>query len=278
MNKDGGNEYDHIEHWLIAPRPTVLVIVLLYVAGKIVRSNLSPLTEKTMNWLNDLLDWFRRKGITKGTLLWFFTKYIFSKLLMVPYLSQKQRKSIVTTGDPIRFGTIYLSLEQISKNQIPGSLAECGVYKGRLSKFLLENLPHRRLYLFDTFQGFDSRDSTSVTDNRFKNTSEEAVLNYIGETKNVVIRKGYFPETTIGMEKERFAFVMIDFDKYDPTYAALEFFYPRMNKDGFIFVHDYSSSESDWTCSRALNTFLADKPEKPILLPDAWGTALFRKG
>lgn len=273
-----GIEYDYDEDRFIAPRTIVFVIALLYVAGKIARSNLSQSAEKIMNRFNDLLDWFRRKGITKGNLLWFFTKYIFSKLLMVPYLSQKQRKSIVTTGDPIRFGTIYLSLEQISKNQIPGSLAECGVYKGRLSKFLHENLPDRRLYLFDTFQGFDSRDSNVGKDNRFKNTSEESVLNNIGDSKNVVIRKGYFPDTATGLEKERFAFVMIDFDKYDPTYAALEFFYPRMNKDGFIFVHDYSSSESDWACSRALNTFLADKPEKLILLPDAWGTALFRKG
>ena len=34
---------------------------------------------------------------------------------------------------------------------------------------------------------------------------------------------------------------------------------------------------SDWACSRALNEFLSGKPEKPILIPDAWGTALLRK-
>ena len=70
---------------------------------------------------------------------------------------------------------------------------------------------------------------------------------------------------------------MLDFDKYDPTMAALEFFYPRMNNGGYIFIHDYNSPESQWACSRAVNEFLSGKPEKPIGISDAAGTALFRK-
>lgn len=70
---------------------------------------------------------------------------------------------------------------------------------------------------------------------------------------------------------------MIDFDKYDPTMAALSFFYDRVNPGGYVFVHDYNSPESGWACSKALNLFLKDKPEKPIGLPDAGGSAVFRK-
>jgi len=81
----------------------------------------------------------------------------------------------------------------------------------------------------------------------------------------------------VGLEDERFAFVMIDFDRYEPTLAALKFFYSRVSPGGFIFVHDYNSPESDWACFRALTEFLADKSEKPVCIPDAWGTALFRK-
>jgi len=105
----------------------------------------------------------------------------------------------------------------------------------------------------------------------------EDVLSNIGDTANIVVRRGYFPETAIGLENEEFSFVMVDFDKYEPTLAALEFFYPRVHKGGFIFVHDYNSPESNWGCSRALNLFLSDKPEKPVAIPDSWGTALLRK-
>ena len=70
---------------------------------------------------------------------------------------------------------------------------------------------------------------------------------------------------------------MLDADLYKPTRAGLEFFYPRMSKGGYIFLHDYTSSESNYAVSRAADEFLADKPEKIIEIPDTWGTALFRK-
>ena len=227
--------------------------------------------------MTQIKDWLRKKGITRANLRWIRVRRIASDWLMTPYLTQKQRRMLVGIGDPIRYGTVLLSVEQIGKDRIPGSLAECGVYKGSLSKFLHSMLPDRQLFLFDTFEGFDQRDSGSPDDERFKDTSEQSVLHNIGTTQNVIIRKGYFPDTSVGLEDERFAFVMIDFDRYEPTLAALKFFYSRVNPGGFIFVHDYNSPESDWACARALTEFLADKSERPVCIPDAWGTAFFRK-
>ncbi len=202
---------------------------------------------------------------------------ILSDWMLVPYLSQDQRQRILESGDPIRYGTIFLALERITKEGLQGSLAECGVYRGALSKFIHDMLPDRRLFLFDTFEGFDQRDSETQNDERFKDTSVQFVLEYIGRTDNVIIRKGYFPDTARGLEDERFVFVMLDFDKFEPTLAALEFFYPRMERGGFLFIHDYNSPESSWASAKAVDGFLADKPEKLIFVPDAWGTALFRK-
>ena len=196
---------------------------------------------------------------------------------LVPYLTEQQKHGLVASGDPVRYGTIFLSLKKIDEDKIPGSIAECGVYKGVLSKFLHSIFPDRKLYLFDTFQGFDPRDASAVSDNRFRDTSDESVLRYIGDTTNIVVRRGYFPETSAGLENEDFSFVMVDFDKYEPTLAALEFFYPRVHRGGFIFVHDYNSPESGWACSKALNLFLSDKPEMPIMIPDSSRDALFRK-
>jgi len=227
--------------------------------------------------MTDFKDWLRQKGITRSTLKWYRVRGIASHWFLIPYFTQQQRKMLVRTGDPVRYGTLLLSFEQLSKDGIGGSLAECGVYKGSLSKFIHGMLPDRKLFLFDTFQGFDQRDEGTQDDERFKDTSEQTVLRYIGDTKNIIIRKGYFPDSATGLDNERFAFVMIDFDKYEPTLSALKVFYPLVNTGGFIFVHDYSSPESNWACSRALNEFLADKPEKLILIPDAWGTAFLRK-
>jgi O-methyltransferase len=222
-------------------------------------------------------NWLRAKGLTRANLIFVNQKKLTSIWLLMYYLKPEQRKMIVKFWDPIRYGTVFLALEQISKLPIPGSLAECGVYQGALSKFIHQTLSERPLYLFDSFKGFDQLHATSKSDSRFKDTSVDYVLKIIGDTKNIFIRKGFFPETASGLENEIFAFVMIDFDKYEPTLAALEFFYPRISPGGYIFVHDYNSPESDWACQRALNEFLSDKPEKPIAIPDARGTALFRK-
>ncbi|MBS0265848.1 MAG: class I SAM-dependent methyltransferase [Planctomycetes bacterium] len=219
----------------------------------------------------------RKINEIKGQVGWQWRKRDARRWFLRTKFGIEQQRELVVLGDPVRYGTVRLALDQVDVNLIPGALAECGVYKGVLSKFIHERLPNRTFYLFDTFAGFDERDSDSKGDLRFRDTSAEQVLNHIGETCNVIVRQGYFPETAHGLEAERFAFVMLDFDKYEPTLAALEFFYPRMSAGGFIFIHDYSSPESDWACSRAVDTFLADKPEKPLLIPDAWGTAVFRK-
>lgn len=222
-------------------------------------------------------DFLRQKGIDTDNLFEIFLRLVSSKWFLIPYFTELQRLAIVKTWDPVRYGTVGLAIERLLKDNISGSLAECGVYKGSMSKFIHESLPDRTFYLFDTFEGFDLRNSNTQDDDRFKDTSVESVLKNIGDSQNISVRKGFFPETAIGLENERFSFVMIDLDKHEPTLEALNFFYPRTNAGGFIFVHDYSSPESDWACSRALNEFLIDKQEKPILIPDAWGTALFRK-
>ena len=193
------------------------------------------------------------------------------------FLTDEERRALVATDDPVRFGSVSLALRDICENAIPGALAECGVYRGVMSKFIHDRVPERTLYLFDTFSGFDARDLDGSSDERFRDTSVEGVLSYIGNREHIVVRKGYFPASAEELGTEQFAFVMIDFDKYQPTLAALTLFYPRMIRGGYFFVHDVNSPESDWACSRALNEFLKDKPEKLVAVPDMWGTSVFRK-
>ncbi len=198
-------------------------------------------------------------------------------LMLKFLLPEAERRPFLVTFDPVRYGTLALALRTIGREKIPGHLAEVGVYKGYTSAFLHAGAPDRRLFLFDTFQGFDERDSVSRDDSRFRDTSVEAVSRVLGNTRNIEFRKGYFPETAAGLEQERFALVMLDADLFEPTLAGLEFFYPRVSPGGYIFVHDYNSRESDFAVSRAVSGFLAGKPERPVEIPDIAGSVLLRK-
>ena len=70
-------------------------------------------------------------------------------------------------------------------------------------------------------------------------TNQELVLEKMLYKEKVVIQKGYFPETTIGLENKKFGFVNLDFDLYKPTLEGLRFFYPKLVKGGCILIHDY---------------------------------------
>jgi O-methyltransferase len=182
--------------------------------------------------------------------------------------------------DYFRYACLGLAIERIASDGVQGHLAEVGVYTGDVSRFVHRLAPERPYYLFDTFEGFPQQDlePNVAEDTRFRDTSVEEVLRRIGDSRNIIIRKGYVPDTFHGLEGEQFAFVLLDLDLYKPTVAGLDFFYPRLAKGGYLVVHDYNNPESNWGCHRALDEFMRDKPEKIIEIADEWGTAMFRKG
>jgi O-methyltransferase len=185
--------------------------------------------------------------------------------------------------DSIRYESIALAIETIRREAIPGAFAELGVWRGELSQFLHKCAPERTLFLFDTFSGFppESLEALDGDNNgdlsRFRDTSAAHVRKAVGESPNIVFRPGIFPHSAVGLERERFCFVMLDLDIYKPTVSALEFFYPRVPAGGYIFIHDFNSPESRHAMQRAVVPFLRDKPEKIVELPDEWGSVVMRK-
>lgn len=134
-------------------------------------------------------------------------------------------------------------MELIRRRNVAGEMAELGVYKGDFSCLLNCYMPERNLYLFDTFEGFNSdRDVVASGDIRnFKDTSEKLVMSKMEHPKKCIVRKGYFPDTALGLEEEKFCFVSLDCDLYEPMIAGLEYFYPRLSHGGYIFVHDFGN-------------------------------------
>jgi O-methyltransferase len=70
---------------------------------------------------------------------------------------------------------------------------------------------------------------------------------------------------------------MLDVDLYKPALEVFRFFYPRLVRGGYFFLHDFNSPEANHGISRAANEFMADVPEMLIELPDFHGSAMFRK-
>ena len=126
------------------------------------------------------------------------------------------------------------------------SVAEGGVFRGEFAKFINKAFPDSKLYLFDTFEGFDSRDvkyeanhySFGLGEHEFSNTSIDLVMSKMEHPEKVILRKGFFPETAEGID-EQFCFVHLDFDLYLPILEGLRFFYPKMIEGSVILIHDY---------------------------------------
>lgn len=186
------------------------------------------------------------------------------------------KRAIWRSGDPVRYATLALAMQTIQQENIPGSIAEVGVYRGETSRFLHSALPHRRLYLFDTFEGFPAQD-LETADSRFRDVDVEKIVLSNRLNEGVVIRKGYFPDTAKGLESERFSLVLLDLDLYKPTLAGLNFFYPRLAPGGYLMLHDYNSPESNRAVSRAAKEFMVGKPEAFVEIPDRWGSVIVRK-
>ena len=196
--------------------------------------------------------------------------------MVYPPYGREIHEVIVSSHDPVRYASLALALHTIDSEGIHGHLAEAGVWRGETSKLIHRVCPHRKLFLFDTFEGFEKQDLENE-DGRFRDTSIALVEKTIGDLENVRIRPGHFPDTAKDLQDERFAFVILDMDLYKSTLAGLEFFYPRVPSGGYIFLHDYNSPESSWGVSRAVKDFMSEKVEKIVEIPDRWGSVVIRK-
>jgi predicted O-methyltransferase YrrM len=175
-----------------------------------------------------------------------------------------------------------LNARYIVSTQVRGEFAELGVWKGNSAAILahIARPDGRKLFLFDTFSGFDARDfvgSDASQSVAFSDTSLLGVKQLVGDEDGTLYCVGYFPESVTAAARDSvFALAHIDCDLYEPMKAALEFFYPRLSPGGMIVMHDYSSGE--WKgATKAIDEFLAQIPEQLVLVPDKSGTAIIAK-
>jgi O-methyltransferase len=195
---------------------------------------------------------------------------------------QRDREMDVNYFDQVRLATLELASFEINQKKLNGSVAELGVYKGKFARYINQYFPDRTFYLFDTFEGFSKSDiekekqaSFSKGDQDFSDTSVEQVMKRMPYPEQCRAMKGFFPQTAQGIN-EAFVFVSLDADLYDPIYAGLHFFYPKLVRGGYIFVHDFNNDHYRGA-RKAVETFCDEIGISYVPLPDSGGTAVITR-
>lgn len=160
---------------------------------------------------------------------------------------------------------------------VPGDLAECGVYRGATllptGLFLKPRGLDRTLFGFDSFAGFD--DSITIDlglggagcDHKkrggMSQTSQDAVWHKAERLEladTIRLEPGYFEESLPRVAERRFSFVHLDCDIYQSYKTCLDFFYPRLATGAIVLLDEYN--DPPWPgCNKAVDEFLAGKPE-----------------
>lgn len=159
--------------------------------------------------------------------------------------------------------TRFLALYEIFKQvlSVKGSIIECGVHQGfglmtwaKLSAILEPVNLTRRIYGFDTFEGFPGVSAQDVAEaSRHVKAGDLAADTYeelqalaeihdstrfLGHVAKVELVRGNAVETVPEFIEAHphlvVSLLFMDFDLYDPTRVALEHFIPRMPKGAIV--------------------------------------------
>ena len=156
----------------------------------------------------------------------------------------------------------FLAMYEIFKLVLPmkGSVIECGVYRGfslaawaKLSTILEPENLTRRIYGFDTFEGFPAiheKDTSHIATPKhsglYADSYDElqALIaeydrdRFLGHLDKVHLIKGdatqTIPQFITDSPHLVVSLLFLDFDLYEPTKVAIEHFLPRMPKGAII--------------------------------------------
>ena len=143
------------------------------------------------------------------------------------------------SNDYVRLATLELLCRRLA--DVPGAAAELGVYRGFFARCINQLLPERKLYLFDSFEGFSEEANASESfQAAHANTTIEKVLAILPYPEKIIVKPGFFPESLGGLE-EQFCLVSLDVDFYQTTLDGLRYFWPRLEKGGYLLLHDWGS-------------------------------------
>jgi O-methyltransferase len=186
-----------------------------------------------------------------------------------------------------RVRSLIDSVEYIVRNRVPGSIVECGVWRGgsimASARALLElGDTERDFYLYDTFTGMTHPDAIDIDlngemasrileDHRQRGagwcvaTLDEVRANFLKTGYNsgrLHFVAGPVEETLNDTVPDQIALLRLDTDWYKSTLVELEVLYPRLVPDGVLIVDDYGH----WRGARAAcDEFFSSLAFEPLL-------------
>jgi O-methyltransferase len=184
---------------------------------------------------------------------------------------------------------LYLATRYVVKYRIPGSIVECGVWRGGSMHVVARTLlaigdTSRELHLFDTFEGMTPPTDKDVTyagepvadllSSRPKTTRIWAVASledvqqgfedipYPGEKIHFV--KGPVESTLPEQAPDQIAILRLDTDWYESTRHELRTLYDRLSPGGALIIDDYGTYQG---ARAAVEEFIEETGARLLLLP-----------
>jgi O-methyltransferase len=161
---------------------------------------------------------------------------------------------------------------------LPGDFVECGVNKGGYSRMICEYVTFessgKRMFLFDTFQGFSDThlrpEERQMKERYSYSDCLTDVRRTFSEFRSVDIVPGTVPETLAMRNIERCAFLSLDMNCVQPEIAAAEYFWDKMTSGGVIVLDDYGQS-AHIAQKLAFDEFASSRGVSVLCLPTSQG-------
>jgi hypothetical protein len=166
-----------------------------------------------------------------------------------------------------RLYSLYKATEYIIKNDIPGDIVECGVWRGgsiMVSALTMKNLKNtnRKLYMYDTYEGMSKPTKKDVlvgnqnikAMDKWVDRSTGEYANWrkarIDEVKenlystgypknNLIFVKGKVENTIPKTIPSKISILRLDTDWFESTYHELKYLFPKISKNGVLIIDDY---------------------------------------
>jgi hypothetical protein len=151
--------------------------------------------------------------------------------------------------DRDRFNTILTNFDEI--NKLEGDVLECGCWKGGMSLFLGKLFSEKKLWVVDSFEGFQPLDQALYQygdephhpgyDNYIKTNYSEVLNNfkhYGLEPPRVQVLKGFVKDVLPTLDIDKISLLRIDVDAYSATREILDCLYPKVVEGGYVIFDD----------------------------------------
>ena len=150
-------------------------------------------------------------------------------------------------------------------DNIDGDVIEVGVHNGGSAQILKKyKNSKKKLFLFDTFEGLMDCGSKDTLKNGMMSFDYSYVQDFFKYETDVIITKGYFPESAVNILPRKISFVHLDVDTYTSTLSSLNYIFDFMVDGGTIVIHDYINNPETPGVTAAVDEFLINKKEKII--------------